>query len=36
MKIRTPDSSLHHDPLGPAIVTFREPDNIQWEYFEQA
>jgi glyoxylase I family protein len=27
---------LHHDPLGPAVVTFRDPDNIQWEFFEQA
>jgi glyoxylase I family protein len=26
---------LHHDPMGPAIVTFRDPDNIQWELFEQ-
>ena len=28
-------ADLHHDPLGPAIVTFRDPDNIQWELFEQ-
>ena len=27
---------LHHDPMGPAVVTFRDPDNIQWEFFEQA
>lgn len=27
-------ADLHHDPLGPAIVSFRDPDNIQWE-FEQ-
>jgi glyoxylase I family protein len=26
---------LHNDPMGPAIVTFRDPDNIQWELFEQ-
>lgn len=26
---------LHHDPTGPAMVTFRDPDNIQWEFFEQ-
>ncbi|HMI26750.1 MAG TPA: VOC family protein [Streptosporangiaceae bacterium] len=25
----------HNDPMGPAIVTFRDPDNIQWELFEQ-
>jgi catechol 2,3-dioxygenase-like lactoylglutathione lyase family enzyme len=29
-------ADLHHDPLGPAIVTFRDPDNIQWEFFEQS
>jgi glyoxylase I family protein len=29
-------ADLHHDPLGPAVVTFRDPDNIQWEFFEQA
>lgn len=23
-------ADLHHDPTGPAIVTFRDPDNIQW------
>ena len=23
------------DPVGPAMVTFRDPDNIQWEIFEQ-
>ena len=28
-------ADLHHDPLCPAIVTFRDPDNIQWELFEQ-
>ena len=28
-------ADLHHDPMGPAIVTFRDPDNIQWELFEQ-
>jgi hypothetical protein len=21
-------------PLGPAVVSFRDPDNIQWEFFE--
>ncbi len=25
----------HHDPPGPAMVTFRDPGNIQWEFFEQ-
>ena len=28
-------ADLHHDPLGPAVLTFRDPDNIQWEFFEQ-
>jgi hypothetical protein len=28
-------ADLHYDPMGPAIVTFRDPDNIQWEFFEQ-
>ena len=28
-------ADLHHDPTGPAIVTFRDLDNIQWELFEQ-
>jgi catechol 2,3-dioxygenase-like lactoylglutathione lyase family enzyme len=28
-------ADLHHDLTGPAIVTFRDPDNIQWELFEQ-
>lgn len=28
-------ADLHRDPLGPAVVTFRDPDNIQWEFFEQ-
>jgi catechol 2,3-dioxygenase-like lactoylglutathione lyase family enzyme len=28
-------ADLHHDPLGPAMVSFRDPDNIQWEFFEQ-
>jgi len=27
-------ADLHHDPLGPAVLTFRDPDNIQWEFFE--
>jgi catechol 2,3-dioxygenase-like lactoylglutathione lyase family enzyme len=28
-------ASLHQDPLGPAMITFRDPDNIQLEFFEQ-
>ena len=28
-------ADLRHDPTGPAIVTFCDPDNIQWELFEQ-
>jgi glyoxylase I family protein len=27
---------VHHDPLGPEIVTFRDPDNFQWEFFEES
>jgi glyoxylase I family protein len=26
---------LHADELGPAMITFRDPDNIQWEFFEE-
>jgi catechol 2,3-dioxygenase-like lactoylglutathione lyase family enzyme len=29
-------ADVHHDPLGPEIVTFRDPDNFQWEFFEEA
>ena len=29
-------ADLHNSPLGLAMVTFRDPDNIQWEFFEQA
>lgn len=29
-------ADLHDDPLGAAIVTFRDPDNFQWEFFEEA
>jgi hypothetical protein len=29
-------ADLHRDPTGPAMVTFRDPDNIQWELFEPA
>jgi glyoxylase I family protein len=28
------NSGVKRDPLGPAVVTFRDPDNIQWEFFE--
>jgi glyoxylase I family protein len=30
-----PNSGVKADPMGPAMVTFRDPDNIQWEFFEQ-
>jgi glyoxylase I family protein len=30
-----PNSGVKGDPPGPAMVTFRDPDNIQWEFFEQ-
>jgi hypothetical protein len=30
-----PNSGVKTDPLGPAMITFRDPDNIQWEFFEQ-
>jgi glyoxylase I family protein len=29
------NADLHRDPLGPALVSFRDPDNIQWEFFEE-
>lgn len=28
-------ADLQHDPLGPAVVSFRDPDNVQWEFFEE-
>ena len=31
-----PNSGVKADPLGPAMITFRDPDNIQWEFFEEA
>ncbi len=31
-----PNSGVKADPLGPAMITFRDPGNIQWEFFEQA
>jgi catechol 2,3-dioxygenase-like lactoylglutathione lyase family enzyme len=30
------NSGVKADPLGPAMITFRDPDNVQWEFFEQA
>jgi hypothetical protein len=30
-----PNSGVKADPLGPAVITFRDPDNVQWEFFEQ-
>jgi glyoxylase I family protein len=30
-----PNSGVKADPVGPAMITFRDPDNIQWEFFEQ-
>ncbi|MGP8001603.1 MAG: VOC family protein [Streptosporangiaceae bacterium] len=27
-------ADLHRDPLGYVLVSFRDPDNIQWEFFE--
>jgi glyoxylase I family protein len=30
-----PNSGVKADPLGPAMVTFRDPDNLQWEFFER-
>jgi glyoxylase I family protein len=30
-----PNSGLKADPMGPTMLTFRDPDNIQWELFEQ-
>jgi glyoxylase I family protein len=30
-----PNSGVKADPMGPTMLTFRDPDNIQWELFEQ-
>jgi glyoxylase I family protein len=30
-----PNSGIKADPLGPAMITFRDPDDIQWEFFER-
>jgi catechol 2,3-dioxygenase-like lactoylglutathione lyase family enzyme len=27
-------SGIQHDALGPALVCFRDPDNIAWECFQ--
>ena len=29
-------ASLNHDPLGPAVLCFRDPDNIALELFEES
>ena len=31
-----PTSGVKEDRLGPAMITFRDPDNFQWEFFENA
>jgi catechol 2,3-dioxygenase-like lactoylglutathione lyase family enzyme len=31
-----PNSGVRADPMGPAMITFRDPDNVQWEFFEEA
>jgi len=28
-------ANLDHDPLGPAVLCFRDPDNIALEFFEE-
>jgi glyoxylase I family protein len=30
------NSGIKADPVGPVMITFRDLDNIQWEFFEQA
>jgi catechol 2,3-dioxygenase-like lactoylglutathione lyase family enzyme len=30
-----PHGGIQHDALGPAMISFRDPDNVQWEFFEQ-
>jgi glyoxylase I family protein len=30
-----PNSGVKADPLGPTMITFRDPDNVQWEFFEE-
>ncbi|WP_300604647.1 VOC family protein [Trebonia sp.] len=29
-------ADLEHDPLGPAVLCFRDPDNIALEFFEES
>lgn len=29
-------ADLHHDLVGPAVLSFRDPDNIQLEFFEDS
>ena len=29
------NADVHADPLGPEIVTFRDPDNFPWEFFQE-
>jgi glyoxylase I family protein len=31
-----PNSGVKADAVGPAMITFRDPDNFQWEFFEEA
>jgi glyoxylase I family protein len=31
-----PNSGIKADPLGPAMITLRDPDHFQWEFFEEA
>jgi hypothetical protein len=31
-----PNSGVKADPMGPAMIVFRDPDNIQLEFFEQS
>jgi catechol 2,3-dioxygenase-like lactoylglutathione lyase family enzyme len=31
-----PTGGVKADPLGPAMITFRDPDNVQWEFFEES
>ncbi|WP_406084830.1 VOC family protein [Micromonospora zamorensis] len=32
---QVPNSGVKADSKGPAMVVFRDPDNIQWELFEE-
>jgi hypothetical protein len=31
-----PNSGIKADPMGPAMITFRDRTNVQWEFFEEA